>query len=146
MEFDKALEYAVILGWDDMTGIIKPASARVEYRGAPGTSVDYLRVWSVDAEGHQKMVCSYWTWTSPAHQSGICFTSDFSSRAMGLALDFVLMNQGQFTRPSDACAEGLALVNPPSGDQRAEASAWMGGVHGVATTVSRSAVEKAAAL
>ena len=57
MELDKALGYAVILGWDDLKKVSDPCSARVEYRCEPGTSLDNLNVWSVDAEGHQNRVC-----------------------------------------------------------------------------------------
>ena len=146
MEFDKALGFAVILGWEDFKKASNPHSARVEYRTAVGTEVDYLSIWLVDAEGHQKMVCDYWTWTSLAHPSGIRFTGKYSSHPLGLALDFILMNQGQFTRPADACPEGLALIDPPTGDESAEAAAWMSGVHGAATNVSRVESEKVAAL
>jgi len=145
MELDKALEFAVILGWEDLKKVTNPGSARVEYRSAPGTAVDYLSIWSVDAEGHQNMVCDYWTWTSPAHPSGICFKNKFHSPPLGLALDFILMNQDQFTRPADACPEGLALVHPPTGDELTEASTWMSGVHGVPTNVTRAGSERAAA-
>jgi hypothetical protein len=101
MELDKALGFAVILGWDDLKKVSDPCSARVEYRSAVGTA---------------------------------------------LALDFILMNQDPFTRPTDACPEGLALVYPPSGDERTEAATWMSGVHGAATNVSRPGNERAAAL
>jgi hypothetical protein len=118
----------------------------VEYRSAVGTAVDYLSIWSVDAEGKQNMVCDYWTWTSSAHPSGIRFNNKFQSQPLGLALDFILMNQDQFTRPAGACPEGLALIYPPTGDELTEASTWMGGVHGAATNVSRAGAEKVAAL
>jgi len=146
MELDKALGMAMILGWDDLKKARDPSSARVEYRSAVGTAVDYLSIWSVDAEGHQNRVCDYWTWNSPAHPSGIRFTGKFNSPPLGLALDFILMNQDQFTRPADACPEGLAIVYPPTGVDLIEATTWMSGVHGAATNVSRVEPEKAAAL
>jgi len=146
MELDKALGFAVILGWDDLKKVSDPCSARVEYQSAAGTAVDYLSIWSVDAEGHQAMVCDYWTRTSPAHTSGIGFKNKFQSPPLGLALDFILMNQDQFTRPAGACPEGLALIYPPTGDELTEATSWMSGVHGAATNVSRAGAEKVAAL
>ena len=146
MEMDEALRFAVILGWDDLKKVSDPCSARVEYRSAVGTVVDYLSIWSVDAEGKQNKVCDYWTWTSSAHPSGICFNNKFHSQQLGLALDFILMNQDQFTRPAGACPEGLALIYPPTGDELTEATTWMGGVHGAATNVSHAAAERAAAL
>ena len=146
MELDKALGFAVILGWEDLMKVTSPSSARVEYRSAPGTAVDYLSLWSVDAEGHQNMVCDYWTWTASAHPSGIRFNNKFQSQQLGLALDFILMNQDQFTRPTDACPEGLALIYPPTRDELTEATTWMSAVHGAATNVSRVVNEKVAAL
>jgi len=117
----------VILGWDDLKKVSDACSARVEYQCEPGTSLDYLNVWSVDLEGRQNRVCEYWTGTSPAHPTGVRFTNSFQSDQLGQALDFILMNQGQFTRPADACRDGLALIYPPSGDERTEAATWMKG-------------------
>jgi len=146
MELDKALGFAVILGWDDLKKVSDPCSARVEYRSAVGTAVDYLSIWSVNSEGKQKKVCDYWTRTSSAHPSGICFNNEFHSQQLGLALDFILMNQDQFTRPAQACPEGLALIYPPTGDDLTEAATWMRRAHGTATNVCRAADEKVAAL
>ena len=146
MELDKALEFAVVLGWDDLKKVANPCSARVEYRSAVGTAVDYLSIWSVDGEAKQNMVCDYWTWTSSAHPSGIRLTGKFQSPQLGVALDFILMNQNQFTRPADACPEGLVLVFPPTADELSTATTWMSGVHGAATNVSRVEPEKVAAL
>ena len=146
MKLDKALGFAVILAWDDLKKSTDLSSARVEFQSAVGTAVDYLSIWSVDAEGHQSMLCGYWTWTSPAHTSGISFKRTLNSPRLVLALDFILMNQNQFTRPADACPEGLALVYPPTADELTEATTWMAGAHGVSTNVSPAEVEKVAAL
>jgi hypothetical protein len=146
MELDKALGFAVILGWEDLKKVSHLSSARVEYRGAVGTTVDYLSIWSVDSEGEQEMVSDYWTWTSAAHASGMRFIGEFSSPPLRLALDFILMNQDQFTRPIGACAEGLALIYPPTRDELTEATTWMGGVHGAATNVSHVEDERATPL
>jgi hypothetical protein len=146
MELDKALKFAVILAWEDLMKVTNPCSARVEYRCEPGTSLDYLSVWSVGAGGKQDLVCDYWTWTSPAHPSGIRFSNKFQSDQLGQTLDFILMNQGQFTRRADACRDGLALIYPPTGDERTEAATWMRGVHGAPTNISRPGDERVATL
>ena len=137
MELDKVLGFAVILGWDDLKKVNDACSARVEYRCKPGTSLDYVNVWSVDAEGHQNRVCDYWTGTSLARPTGVRFTNSFQSDQLVQALDFILMNQGQFTRRADACRDGLALIYPPTGDERIEAATWMRGVHGAPPNISR---------
>ena len=146
MELDKALKFAVILAWEDLMKVTSPCSARVEYRCEPGTSLDYLNVWSVGAGGKQDLVCDYWTWTSPAHPSGIRFSNGFHSDQLGQTLDFILMNQGQFTRRADACRDGLALIYPPTGDERTEAATWMKGCHGAPTNVTCPREEKVATL
>ena len=50
MELDKALGFAVILGWDDLKKVSDACSARVEYQCEPGTSLYHVNVWSVDKE------------------------------------------------------------------------------------------------
>jgi hypothetical protein len=145
MELEKVLGLAVILGWDDLEKAGDMAAARVEYHCAVGAELEYLSVWSVDGEGHQSMLCDYWTWTAPAHTRGISFKKDIHSPGLGSALDFILMNQNQFTRPAGAFPEGLALIDPPSADERAEAAAWLAGAHGTATNVSPPDARKAAA-
>ena len=75
---------------------------------------------------------------------GYVSTANSNSAPLGLALDFILMNQDQFTRPADACPEGLALVFPPTADELTKATTWMSGVHGAATNVSRVDNERAA--
>lgn len=146
MELDKALGFAVILAWDDLKKFSDLCSARVVFQSAVGTAVDYLSVWWVDAEGHQRMVCEYWTWASVSHPSGISFKRNFNFPRMVLALDFILMNQNEFTRSADACPEGLTVVYPPTADEFTEATAWMAGIHGVSTNVSTVEAEKVAAL
>jgi hypothetical protein len=146
MELDKALGLAVVLGWDDLKKVSDTCSARVECGSAPGTVADYLSIWSVDAEGHQNRVCDYWTWTASAHPSGIRFDNKFRSSALGLALDFILMDQDQFTRRADACPEGLETINLPAGDELTEPATWIGGVHGAATNLNRAEDGMVAAL
>jgi hypothetical protein len=146
MELNEAMSFAVILAWDDLKKATDLSSARVVFQSAVGTAVDYLSVWSVDAEGCQRMLCEYWTWNSPAHASGISFKGGFTSPRLGTALDFILRNQKQFTRPADACPEGLALVYPPTADELTEATTWMAGVHGASTNASPAEAEKEAAV
>lgn len=125
MKLDKAFEFAVISAWGDLTKVANPCSARVEYECEPGASLDYLTVWAVKDEGYQDLVCDYWTWTSPAHASGVRFTNAYHSDGLGQALDFIMKNQDQFTRPADACRHGFVLIHPPTEDERIETSNWM---------------------
>src|SRR5512143_2786929 len=101
MELDKALEYALILAWDDLVKVANPSSARVEYQCEPGTPLDYLSVWSVRAGGVQDLVCDYWAWASSAYPSGVSFRNKFLSDQLSQALGFIMLNQDQFTRRAD---------------------------------------------
>ncbi len=139
MKLDKAFELAVILAWEDLMKVNESPSVRVEYQCEPGTSLDYLRVWAAMPGGSNDLVCDYWTWTSPAHASGVRFTNGYHSDTLALTLDYIMKNQDQFTRPADACRDGLALIYPPTEDERTESATWMSGVHGAASNVCRAA-------
>ena len=141
MKLDKALEFAVVLAWEDLKKSAPPCSVRVEYRCEPGTALDYLSVWSVRAAGEQYLVCDYWTWTSPAHPSGIGFRNGHQSDQLAQTLDFVMKNQVQFTRPAGARRDGLVLIDPPTGNEHTEAARWMREVH-AAASFSGAAVER----
>lgn len=142
MELDKAFELGVIFAWPDLMKITKPCSARVEYQREPGTSLDYLSVWSVRAGGYQDLVCDYWTWTSSAHPSGIRFRNGHHSDTLAQTLDFIMKNQDRFTHRADACRQGLVLIDPPTADECAEAATWMREVHDIATNLGGAADER----
>jgi hypothetical protein len=146
MELDKALEFAVILAWEDLMKSAPPCSVRVEYRCEPGTSLDYLSVWSVRAARDQYLVCDYRTLTSSARPGGVQFGNGHHSDKLAQTLDFIMKNQDRFTRRADACRDGLVLIYPPTGDERTEAASWMRGLHSAATNVSRAADERVATL
>jgi hypothetical protein len=124
MELDKAFQYAVSLAWGDFQAT-KSRSIRVEYLCEPGVALDHLSVWSVTAGGYHNLVCDYWTRTSSSHPSGIRFGQGHYSNGLTQTLDFIMNNQGQFTRPPDACCHGTVLIYPPDGDDRTEAATWM---------------------
>jgi len=125
LELDTAFRYAVTLAWQDFRKPAEPRSMRVEYLCEPGTALDHLSVWSVRAGGYQDLVCDYWTCTSSAHPSGACFGNRHYIDKLAQNLDFIMKNQGVFTRPADACRHGLVLIYPPDVEDRAEAAIWM---------------------
>ena len=135
MQLDKALRFAVVQSWEDLTRGSEPSSIRVEYQGVPGTSLDYLRIWSDRGGGYQRLVCDCWTWASPAHPSGVHFSNGFHSDGLAQTLDFIMKNQDQFARPADACRDGLTLIYRPTRDQRAEAASWRADSNSAATNL-----------
>ena len=146
MELDKVLEFAVILAWEDLVKAAAPRLIRVEYRCEPGTPLDHLCVWSVRAGGEQDLVCDYWTLTSPAHAGGARFRNGHYSDQLAQVLDFIMKNQDQFTRPADACRDGLILIDPPTERERTEAGAWKRDLQSAAADFSRVADEVVATL
>ena len=130
MELDKALQFAVILGWEDLTKSNEARSVRVEYQGKPGTALDSVSVWSSKAWGYHDLVCDYWMSSSPAHPSGVCFKNGNGSDRLADSLGFIMNNQDQFTRPADAGRNGLVLIDPPAADERQEAATWMNQIRG----------------
>jgi len=143
MELDKALEFAVILAWEDLAKVTEPCSVRVEYRAEPGAALDYMSIWSVRGEGEQDLVCDYWMRASSAHPSGVRFSNGHCSDQLSQSLDFIMKNQDQFTRRADACRDGLVLIYPPTKDERAEAASWMREIHGAAASLGGAADERA---
>jgi len=124
MELDKAFQYAVSLAWGDFKGT-NSQSIRVEYLCEPAMALDHLSVWSVTVGGYHNLVCDYWKRTSSSHPSGIRFGQGHYSGGLAQTLDFIMKNQGRFTRPPDACCHGTVLIYPPDADDRTEAATWM---------------------
>jgi hypothetical protein len=125
LELDKAFQYAVTLAWEDLMTPIEPRAIRVEYLWEPGSPLDHLSVWSVRAGGYQDLVCDFRASAPLAHPSGACFGNRHSSDKLATALDFIMRNQGQFTRPADAGRHGLVLIHAPDADDRREAATWI---------------------
>lgn len=126
MELDKAFRFAAILAWEDLAKISNPSSVRVEYQSEAGTTLGHVNVWSTGADGSQNLVCDYWTSASLTHPGGLRFSNGYFSAELADVLDFIMTKQEQFTRPAGDCRDGLALIYPPTADERAEAEAWLG--------------------
>ena len=139
MELDKALRFAVILAWDDLMKASEPSSVRVEYQGKSGIFLDRVSVWSAKAWGYHDLVCDYWTSTSSAHPSGLCFKDGQESAKLAETLGFIMKNQDQFTRQADAGDHGLILIDLPSAEERRDAVAWMNQVRGNTSSFSSAA-------
>ena len=141
MELDKAFQYAVSLAWGDFKGT-NSQSIRVEYVCEPSVALDHLSVWSVTAGGYHNLLCDYWTRTSSSHPSGIRFGQGHYSDGLAQTLDFIMKNQGQFTRPADAGRHGLVLIYPPDADDRIEAATWIRAVQSTGNETSRGEAPK----
>jgi len=127
MEFDKALEFAVTLAWNDLGAGDRLLSARVEYESKRGVPVDSLTVWTLRSQGYQDRVCDYWSGESTTHPAGMLFNNRYHSDTLAQALGFIMKNQDKFTHPPDAWRPHFVMIQPPSTDQVAQATAWMTG-------------------
>ena len=139
MELDKALQFAVIAAWEDLTKADQSRPVRVEYQGKPGTSLDNVSVWSAKAWGYHDLLCDYWTSASSAHPGGACFKNGHRSDKLAESLDFIMRNQNLFTRPADDVRNGLVLIDPPTVDERQQAATWMNQVRGSDTNFASAA-------
>jgi hypothetical protein len=139
MELDKALQFAVIVAWEDLSTANQARSVRVEYQGKPGTALDNVTVWSSKIWGYHDLVCDYWTSASSAHPGGACFKNGHRSDKLAGSLDFIMRNQNLFTRPADAGRNGLVLIDPPAADERQQAATWMNQVRGSDTNFASAA-------
>ena len=139
MELDKALQFAVIVAWEDLSTANQARSVRVEYQGNPGTSLDGVSVWSAKAWGYHDLLCDYWTSASSDHPGGACFKNGHRSDKLAGSLDFIMRNQNLFTRPADAGRNGLVLIDPPAVDERQQAATWMNQVRGSDTNFASAA-------
>jgi hypothetical protein len=146
MELDNAFKFALVLAWEDLQEISKPPSVRLEYDQEAGIPLDHLIVWADRPKGYQFLVCNYWTTATLAHPSGARFANGYHSEKLAQSLEFIMKNQDQFTRPADAGSSGLVLIYPPAEKDRADAAAWMSGIHGRATNHGGAAAEAGAAL
>jgi hypothetical protein len=124
MDFEKALEFAVISAWDDLVKPQEKNSIHVEYTNVDGIPVPSLQVWAT-YRGHGYRVCDYST--GPANGSklkGTRFSNSYGSQTLPETLDLIMLNQSQFTRPAGRGVNGLVQVAAPSKEARARAAEW----------------------
>jgi len=138
MELNRALEFAVILGWQDLLRVVTPSIVRIEYECAPGASLDHLSVWLIKPKGYQDLVYEHWTKASWGYPAGARFENGHDSGILAQALNFILRNQQQFTHASD-CRKGRILIYPPAETEQAEAAAWWRGLVGANAHAGASA-------
>jgi len=79
---------------------------------------------------------------SSAHPAGVRFGNAHQSDQLARPLDFIMKNQERFTRPADACRDGMVLIDPPAEGERTEAARGMREVHGAATNFGGRADER----
>jgi hypothetical protein len=125
MELDRALELAVVSSWNELVSPGEPCSVHVEYKNVSTVPVNSLEVWMIKKRGYGMLVCRCSVPPSgAADTSGCVFGNAYRSKTLAGDLDFVLRNQGQFSRPADRSVHGFVPVDEPSAKDRSDATAW----------------------
>jgi hypothetical protein len=129
MELDRALEPAVVSSWKD---IVKPAdtcSVHIEYEKQPDSPLASLSVWTIRNRGYGTLVWRYSvappdSASSASEVTRVHFANRYQSKILADCLDFIMRNQGQFTRPADRSIHGLVQMDCPSEEDRSDAATW----------------------
>jgi hypothetical protein len=136
MDFEKALEFAVISSWDELVKPKDNSSIHVEYANVDGIPVASLQVWDTH-KGYENLVCDYSVRPSSGSElQGARFANAYASRTLAEALDFIMQNQTQFSRPAGRGVNGLVQVAAPTKADSASAADWW---HAMMTELVRKA-------
>jgi len=137
MQFDKALELAVMASWDELVGRHERSHIHVEYENLEDVNVGYVRVWSVSKAGW-KLVCDYIPAVAGEEPRTPRFTNGYTSARLAVGLYYALGNQDRFERHGGE--HGMVQVSAPSGEERFDAAAWVAtGVRGHTASGKRPA-------
>jgi hypothetical protein len=129
MELDRALELAVVSSWTDLVKSGEPSSVHVEYDNVSDVPLKSLAVWTIKNRGYGTLVCRYSVppSNSPSPLSEgppIHFANSYHSKRLAESLNFIMRNQGRFTRPPDRSIHGLVQIDCPSDEDRSDAATW----------------------
>jgi hypothetical protein len=125
MDFDKALEFAVVSSWAELVTPNEQTSIHVEYRNQRGSAIDSLQVWAVRERGHGTLICDYSALPSGSSQAQrIQFSNSYVSSALVEGLDFIMQNQPRFARSAGDNVNGLVQVGVHSKQEQATVTTW----------------------
>jgi hypothetical protein len=125
MELDRALEFAVVSSWHELVSTGEPCSVHVEYENVSAVPVSSLEVWMIKNRGYGVLVCRCSDLSPTVSQPLRCsFENSYGSKTLADDLDFIIRNQGQYSRPADRSIHGLVQVGLPSDEDRKSANDW----------------------
>jgi hypothetical protein len=124
IDFEKALELAVILSWEELVKPEDHSSIHVEYANVDGIPIASLQIWAM-YKRYENLVCDYSVVPSSGSQlQRARFANAYASQSLAEALDFIMQNQSQFSRPTGRGVNGLVQVAAPTKEDRASAADW----------------------
>ncbi|HTC94027.1 MAG TPA: hypothetical protein VK699_11280 [Terriglobales bacterium] len=127
MEFEKAIALAVVSSWDELVKANDAqCTVRIEYRDISGASLEWLKVWMVNQNGHWVLVCNYSTRGSHSSQDlRFRFANSYQSATLAQSLDFIMQNQLRFKRrAAGSSMKGMVEISLPNAEERANADIW----------------------
>jgi hypothetical protein len=123
VQLDRMLENAVILSWEDLPHGFETGLVHIEY--APGTNLDYVKIWQLVAKGAWGLICEYWMVPQPAPAgAGLTFSNGYRSEGLAQMLELIMQHQDNFV-PSMGPGAGMIQVTRPSEETKEAASICM---------------------
>jgi hypothetical protein len=143
MELGQAIEFAVVSSWDELVKPGERGSIHVEYKNIADLPLSSVEVWMIKNRGYGTLVCEYSVSPagSPASSSqafGMHFANLHSSKTLARSLDFIIRNQGQFSRSIGGSIHGLVQIDCPGESQRRDAAAWSGAIRAGSAAIAGS--------
>jgi hypothetical protein len=133
MELDRALELAVMSAWDELMNrnelSDELSSIHVEYKNVSGLPLSLVEVWTINERGCGTLAFRYamprsYSSTRRVEDPMMHFGNSYRSDTLASNFDFIMRNQGDFTRPGDDSIHGGVQIETPSQDDRKRAAAW----------------------
>ena len=123
ISLDRALEYAVIQGWDEVMPDRTSGLIHIEYQTGENGSTDFFKVWASIVRGSWKLVCELWMRPLWSHSTGLRFENNYHSEALAHNLELIMGQEDTFPRLPEKV--GLIQIYPPTQEERREADRWM---------------------
>ena len=131
MELDRALRLAIISCWDDLVGQDDLSCVHVEYKNVPGLPLSLVEVWIIKKAGSQRALA--FRYAAPRSNSAarrpeeprMQFANSYRSLNLADTVDFIMRNQGNFTRRDDRSIHGFIEIGTPNAESREIAGMWL---------------------
>jgi hypothetical protein len=129
MELDRALELAVVSAWDELILTDDPCCIHVEYKTGSGRALRLVEVWTIGNTGYGTLAFRYRAARSESsaqrlEDRAMRFGNSYRSDILASNFDFIMKNQGDFTKPQDRSIHGGIQIETPTAEDRKSAAAW----------------------
>lgn len=125
LRLDRALENAVVLGWNELMPMATAGVIHVEYHSGPDHSLEYVKIWASRERKQWNLICEYWTCSLWSHVPGLSFGKGYRSGDFSRRLENVMQHEAAFAKLPHQ--DGSIQVYPPTESERTAAGDWMTG-------------------